>query len=63
MYIYKIYKQFSTGEKGVLEYITCTGNETLKEVQDKAEARLKERKARSKDPESITMERRLVPGI
>ena len=63
MYIYKIYKKFDTGEKSTLEYVTCTGNETLKEIQGKAEARLDELKARSKDPDSIVMERRLVPGI
>jgi len=63
MYIYTIYKQFSTGEKGRLEYIACTGNETLKEIQDRAEARLLELKARSEEPDSIKMERRLVPGI
>ena len=38
MYIYKIYKKFDTGEKSTLEYVTCTGNETLKEIQGKAEA-------------------------
>ena len=63
MYIYKIYKKFDTGEKRTLEYVTCTGSETLKEIQAQAEARLDELKARSKDPDSIVMERRLVPGI
>jgi hypothetical protein len=41
----------------------CTGNETLASIKERAEARLQEIRKGSKDPDSISMERRLVPGI
>jgi len=63
MYAYTIYRMHPSGQKEKLDYVVCTGNETLASINERAEARLQEIRKGSKDPDSISMERRLVPGI
>jgi ElaB/YqjD/DUF883 family membrane-anchored ribosome-binding protein len=62
MYIYTIYKMIED-QRVVLEYVTHKGQETLAEVQERADTELEKLKERSSDPDSIKMKRRLVPGI